>query len=67
MNEKEGSKMTIGQIANAINEGQRYVNDLHDFAEGASREDRMLAPSEANHLAAVLQNLINFVSNTETP
>lgn len=58
--------MTIGQIANAINEGQKYVDELHDFAENSSKTERMLAPSDANHLAAVLQNLINFIYNVET-
>lgn len=57
--------MTIGKAVDTVNEARKYIDCLGDFAQNAEPSDRFLGPSEANHLAAVLKNIVDIVSDTE--
>ena len=57
--------MTIGKAVDTVNEARKYIDCLGDFAQNAQPSDKYLGPSEANHLAVVLKNLVNIVSDIE--
>ena len=57
--------MTIGQAVDTVNEARKYIDCLGDFAQNAEPSDKFLGRSEANHLAAVLKNLLNIISDIE--
>ena len=57
--------MTIRTVVETMNAAVQYQEELSDFAKNAEPADKMLGPSQANHIANIISNLMKIVLGFE--